>query len=145
MNPSRKTAPDIDIDIAPKIHERVLAYCKEKYGEKAVVMLSTKIRMGALQALEHAANCHKASPQLLRTMKECVKKETENLASSDDLKQFTQKNKKAAQIYADALLLEGRQIGTGQHHPDWFYQMQKTLATGSRFYLTVVLEVGKHT
>ena len=115
LNPSRKTAPDIDIDIAPKIHERVLAYCKEKYGEKAVVMLSTKIRMGALQALEHAANCHKASPQLLRTMKECVKKETENLASSDDLKQFTQKNKKAAQIYADALLLEGRQIGTGQH------------------------------
>lgn len=115
LNSSRKTAPDIDIDIAPQIYGRVLAYCRERYGEKAIGVISTKIRMGALQALEYAANAHKASPQLLRTMKECIKKDAESLTSSDDLKEFAQKNKKATQIYADALLLEGRQIGIGQH------------------------------
>ena len=115
LNTSRKTAPDIDIDIAPTIYDKVLAYCKSRYGDEAVSGISTRIRMGAMQALGYAASHHNASPQLTKTMKECIQNETESLAMSEELKQFVRKNKRAAQIYADALLLEGRQISWGQH------------------------------
>ena len=47
----RVTAPDIDLDIAPEIYERVMRYMREKYGEYAICAISTKMRMGALQAL----------------------------------------------------------------------------------------------
>lgn len=116
LNSDRITAPDIDIDIAPQIYEKVIDYAKKKYGVQAISAISTKLRMGALQALELAASIHKASLQLLQTMKECLSDITEGgLLDSEQLKQFAKKNKKAAQIMEDAVLLEGRRIGTGQH------------------------------
>ena len=115
LNPSRKTAPDIDTDIAPMAYERVIEYCRNQYGELAVCAISTKLRMGALQALEIAANYHTCSAQLLQAMKGCITKEDITLAKAENLKKFVSGNKKSRQIYADALLLEGRQIGTGQH------------------------------
>lgn len=116
LNINRITAPDIDIDIAPQIYEKVIDYAKKKYGVEAISAISTKMRMGALQALELAAGVHKASPQLLQTMKDCLSDIAEGgLRDSEQLKRFAQKNKKSAIIMADAVLLEGRRIGTGQH------------------------------
>lgn len=114
LNPMRVTAPDIDLDIAPEIYERVMRYMREKYGEYAICAISTKMRMGALQALEYAGAVHEASGQLIQAMKNMVS-ETGNLKESEKLKQFAAKNKKAEKILGDAYLLEGRRSGTGQH------------------------------
>ena len=55
LNRARKTMPDIDIDLAPFIRERVLQYLRDKYGANAVCGIIEPVRYKAKEALTLAA------------------------------------------------------------------------------------------
>ena len=55
LNRARKTMPDIDIDLAPFIRERVLQYLRDKYGANAVCGIIEPVRYKAKEAITLAA------------------------------------------------------------------------------------------
>ena len=55
LNRARKTMPDIDIDLAPFIRERVLQYLRDKYGANAVCGIIEPVRYKAKEAVTLAA------------------------------------------------------------------------------------------
>ncbi len=55
LNRARKTMPDIDIDLAPFIRERVLQYLRDKYGANAVCGIIEPVRYKAKEAISLAA------------------------------------------------------------------------------------------
>lgn len=115
LSPMRSTMPDIDTDLSPKIYGAVLAYVKERYGDRAVSAIVTKGRLGPKQALEYAANYHKASVRLKEVMRDSLSDEIEVLGNARELKRFAMKNKKVDKILNDAILIEGRRVNIGQH------------------------------
>ena len=51
LNPERISPPDIDIDFCPDRREEVIAYVRNKYGERAVAQIITFGTMGAKMAV----------------------------------------------------------------------------------------------
>lgn len=55
LNRARRTMPDIDIDLAPFVRERVLQYLRDKYGANAVCGIIEPVRYKAKEAITLAA------------------------------------------------------------------------------------------
>ena len=55
LNCARRTMPDIDIDLAPFVRERVLQYLRDKYGANAVCGIIEPVRYKAKEAITLAA------------------------------------------------------------------------------------------
>ena len=51
LNPERVSPPDIDVDFCPDRREEVIAYVRNKYGERAVAQIITFGTMGAKMAV----------------------------------------------------------------------------------------------
>lgn len=51
LNPDRVSPPDIDVDFCPDRREEVIAYVRQKYGERAVAQIITFGTMGAKMAV----------------------------------------------------------------------------------------------
>ncbi len=61
LNPSRKTMPDIDIDIADIHREKVITYLKEKYGPSRVAHIITYQTIQAKQAIRDIGRVYQFS------------------------------------------------------------------------------------
>ena len=55
LNPDRVSLPDFDIDFCPEGRDKVIAYCKKKYGRQNVAVISTIGTMADKSAI-HAAS-----------------------------------------------------------------------------------------
>jgi DNA polymerase-3 subunit alpha len=61
LNPSRKTMPDIDIDIADVDREKIIAYLKDKYGAARVAHIITYQTIQAKQAIRDIGRVYQFS------------------------------------------------------------------------------------
>jgi DNA polymerase III subunit alpha len=61
LNPSRKTMPDIDVDIADYDREKIIQYLKQKYGENRVAHIITYQTIQAKQAIRDIARVYQFS------------------------------------------------------------------------------------
>lgn len=122
LNPERVSMPDIDIDFQDDLRDKVIEYCKEKYGEKSIAQIIT---FGKLTSKAVLTDVGRVLGVPLRT----IKKMTKNIPSTfgkvmpltsalelADLKKFKEdEDENMKQLIEYSLKLEYKNRNSGIH------------------------------
>ncbi len=118
LNPERISPPDIDMDFCPDRREEVIAYVRNKYGERAVAQIITFGTMGAKMAVRDVGRVMGMSFGETSRIADLIPK-VPGAKLSDALKQVPELKRMAEEesvkpVIQSALQLEGmvRQSGT---------------------------------
>lgn len=119
LDPNRSEAPDIDIDFCQDRREAVIAYVKQKYGEKSVAQIVTFGTMQAKQAIRDVGRVLDLPLDQVNRLTNMVPKVLnitldESLAQSPDLRKECENDPRVREMIDIARKLEGtnRQAGT---------------------------------
>lgn len=119
LDPNRSEAPDIDIDFCQDRREAVIAYVKQKYGEKSVAQIVTFGTMQAKQAIRDVGRVLDLPLDQVNRLTNMVPKVlnitlSESLAQSPDLRKEYENDPRVREMIDIAKKLEGtnRQAGT---------------------------------
>ncbi len=117
LNRNRTSMPDIDLDLAAFIRDRVVDHLMETYGSRAVCRITSPVRLKAKESLTYAAR-YLESPATGEELARVCKSGSCLADNDEELKSFNE-NPKACQVIRLAGLMEGR-IRTLSKHPCGF-------------------------
>lgn len=117
---NRSEAPDIDIDFCQDRREEVIAYVKQKYGEKSVAQIATFGTLAARAAVKDVSRVLAIPLVRVNQLTEMIPKTLgitldEALAQNPDLKQEYDKDPQIRQLLDIARKLEGTNRNAGTH------------------------------
>lgn len=109
LNPSRKTMPDIDIDIAEDKRDRVIEYVQRKYGEDHVAQIITFSTMKARAATRDAGRVLGYPYSYVDKIAKLITHSTieESLANTRELNELYSRDEDARKILDVAKGIEG--------------------------------------
>lgn len=109
LNPSRKTMPDIDIDIAEDKRDRVIEYVRQKFGEDRVAQIITFSTMKAKAAVRDAGRVLGFPYSYVDKIAKQITANTieEALETNNELKELYNRDENARKIIDAAKGLEG--------------------------------------
>ena len=120
LDPSRKEAPDIDIDFCKERRSEIIRYVKEKYGENNVAQIGT---FGTLAARAAMRDVGRALGIPLARVNQVIQMVPDDLgisiekalAKSDDLKNTYDNDPEIRELIELAMRLEGLARNVGTH------------------------------
>ena len=117
LNPNRVTMPDIDIDFEFQEREKVINYCKDKYGVDKVSYITTFTTLGSRQVLRDVSKVMDLDQNEVDSFIKLIdsrydlRKNLENVK----IKNIISKNKNIKDLYNISLKLEGIKRHTSIH------------------------------
>ncbi|MDD3302291.1 MAG: DNA polymerase III subunit alpha [Candidatus Gracilibacteria bacterium] len=118
LNPARVSMPDIDTDFADNGRDKVIDYCRNKYGADRVVQICTFGTFAARAAVKDVGRVRGVSFAEMNDLAKLIPEKpgtklTKALEESVEFKTAYDENQKYKEIIDDALKIEGnvRQIG----------------------------------
>jgi len=120
LDPSRKEAPDIDIDFCKERRGEVIRYVKEKYGAENVAQIGTFGTLAARAAIRDVGRTLGLSLARVNQIVQMVPEELgitlqEALTRSEDLKQVYDSDGEVRELLDLALRIEGLARNVGTH------------------------------
>jgi DNA polymerase-3 subunit alpha len=119
LNPSRKTMPDIDIDIADVDREKVVAYLRQKYGNDRVSNIITFQTIQAKQAVRDIGRVYQFSQTSVDLISKVLSESKSDLKTtykqSKALRSLFESDPECAEIIRLAHKIEGFVRQSGMH------------------------------
>lgn len=119
LNPDRISPPDIDVDITDR--DKVIEYCKDKYGEDKVVNIGTIHTFGTRAALMNIARVYNVNDKELKPIYNVLPVDANTYTNeslfenSEEFKAIINSNALLKNIWQYAIKIEGLYINQGVH------------------------------